>query len=255
MAQDFAPAHAITFRHKLFSTARLIYRNTTTDNPLVWSWWRGRQHPAADLEGPYYVTGSPERRLEDGRVILANAAELMEDTPFLLVLHIRGPSGEPVKNTEFDWWQANGKGVYNNVTYNLRGKFQSDEHGDVEILSIIPGKYGPEKYIRAGHFHFIVSDPANKHRPLTTQQYVCRANDSAEMDADFLNFVRSRRPGNMLQSWAASDEKCMELPPLSPEKREMVTKVAWWNTKMAELNVNATVVAGAETTIKLNAYA
>ena len=97
---------------------------------------------------------------------------------------MRGPKGEAIKNARFDWWQASTAGDYFFSTYNLRGKFQTDENGDVEVLTVTPGKYGPEEHKRAGHFHFILKAPSGKYKSLTSQMYVCRANDPKEMNSD-----------------------------------------------------------------------
>ena len=56
--------------------------------------------------------------------------------------------------------------------------------GDVEVLTVTPGTYGPEENVRAGHFHAIISDPTRTWRSLTTQMYVCRGNDVEEMKPD-----------------------------------------------------------------------
>ncbi|KAI0340607.1 aromatic compound dioxygenase [Trametopsis cervina] len=203
-------------------------------------------------DGPYYLIGAPQREFEDGKIILASGEELQKNSPLLLTLHIRGPSGEPVKNAQFDWWQADTAGVYSTSTYMLRGKFKTNEQGDIEILTVVPGKYGPADHRRAGHMHLILTDPDGKFSELTTQLYVCRGNDSSEMNTDFLNFIRSTRPSNMLHCWTTKED-FMDLPKLSSDDAGMLEIIKWWNTTLAELGVNAAVIAGAEAEIRMNA--
>jgi len=64
---------------KLISSVRLAFTSVTTQNPLIWSWWKGSQNPLADMEGPYYLIGAPDRQYEEGKVILANASELIRE--------------------------------------------------------------------------------------------------------------------------------------------------------------------------------
>lgn len=104
--------------------------------------------------------------------------------PFLLTLMVQDQGGKPIANAEVDWWQADTAGDYYFSTYALRGKFKTDAGGKAEILSVSPGKYGPPGGIRAGHFHAIITPPGRKQRSLTTQMYVCRANDPVELESD-----------------------------------------------------------------------
>ena len=97
---------------------------------------------------------------------------------------MQDPSGNPLSNTLIDWWQADTTGNYYFSTYALRGKFVTDADGKAEVLTVAPGKYGPPEHLRAGHFHAILTPPSRKYRQLTTQMYVCRANDPAELDTD-----------------------------------------------------------------------
>lgn len=108
----------------------------------------------------------------------------VEFKPFLFKLTIQDPKGEPIRGANIDLWQATTAGEYFFRTYRLRGQFTTDENGKVEILTIIPGKYGPPKLQRAGHFHIIINDPNGRFDQLTTQVYVCHANQSSEMESD-----------------------------------------------------------------------
>lgn len=45
----------------------------------------------------------------------------------------------------------------------------------------------------------------------------------------------------------------MELPPLSPDNSDVRTRCDWWNARLVEWGVDASIVAGAEAEIRLNA--
>lgn len=45
----------------------------------------------------------------------------------------------------------------------------------------------------------------------------------------------------------------MDLPKLSSDDAGMLERIKWWNTTLAELGVNAAVIAGAEAEIRMNA--
>lgn len=57
-------------------------------------------------------------------------------------------------------------------------------NGRAEVLSVSPGEYGPPGHTRAGHFHAIITAPGRKLQPLTTQMYVCHANDTVDLQTD-----------------------------------------------------------------------
>jgi protocatechuate 3,4-dioxygenase beta subunit len=59
----------------------------------------------------------------------------------------------------------------------------TDSNGFFEVLSVTPGGY----LGRAGHFHIIITpgpEDGMKYEPLTTQAYVCTANNKYEMNTD-----------------------------------------------------------------------
>ena len=61
---------------------------------------------------------------------------------------------------------------------------KTDENGNIEVLTVVPGAYGMQAVKRAGHVHLIISDEAGKWQSITTQQYVCADNDSEFMKTD-----------------------------------------------------------------------
>lgn len=82
-----------------------------------------------------------------------------------------------------EWWQASTDGNYAYSSYNLRGNFHTDAEGRVEILTIMPGAYGPVTHIRAGHFHLMITG-GPKCDEFTTQMYVCAQNNKDLMNSD-----------------------------------------------------------------------
>src|SRR5262245_32194872 len=94
----------------------------------------------------------------------------------------------PLPNTLIEVWQANKAGLYDTdkpgnfterVDFHLRGMMLTDQHGNYEFESIMPGRYpvppnlpGLEKYaglMRPAHIHFRVLE--SLHIPITTQLY------------------------------------------------------------------------------------
>ncbi|KAJ3556507.1 hypothetical protein NM688_g1990 [Phlebia brevispora] len=251
----FAPYVPVALPLRGLSMAHAAWVTFITDNPLTWWWCQGRRNPQADMEGPLYIYAAPNRQLEDGKAVLATVEELKEYAPFLMSLTILAPDGKPVPNARIEWWQATPAGVYAYSSYSLRGTFTTDAQGRIEILTVTPGAYGPLQYLRAGHFHMII-DGGSQYERLTTQLYVCPANDKQGMMKDFLNYMRAPRFGNLLQVWsiptASGGKTDMNFPQLARDP-ETEKRVEWWNAKMAERSTDKLeVIAGAETKIVLN---
>ena len=98
-------------------------------------------------------------------------------------LAVLSPDGKPVPNVKIDWWQADSNGVYAYRNYTLRGYFTTDAEGRADILTVAPGEYGSLNLNRAGHFHLAI-DGGSKNELLTTQFYVCPANNKDHMKSD-----------------------------------------------------------------------
>lgn len=131
--------------------------------------------------------------------------------PYLLTIHVQAPSGKPLPYAKIDFWQATSDGWYYGATYRLRGVFHADADGKCEILGVIPGAYGFGKVneddgslLRAGHFHLSISTPEDTKEKnlemLTTQLYVCRKNNSKDMDKDLYVIRQFPRPDQLLMS-------------------------------------------------------
>ncbi len=109
-------------------------------------------------EGPYYKKGSPERIniVEDGTI----------GEKLIVEGRVITTKGEPVGKAWLDFWQADGKGEYDNVSYNLRGHQYTDENGGYRLETVIPAMYGN----RTPHIHLKLRAKTNS-RILTTQLF------------------------------------------------------------------------------------
>ena len=134
-----------------------------------------------DIIGPFYRFGAPFQTK------LATPSEPGER----LIIAGKVYSSDcrsPLPNTLIEVWQANQAGLYDtgkpgNFTeggdFNLRGMMLTDQQGNYEFETIMPGRYpvppnlpGLEQYAgltRPAHIHFRVSE--SLHVPLTTQLY------------------------------------------------------------------------------------
>jgi catechol 1,2-dioxygenase len=134
-----------------------------------------------DIIGPYYRFGAPfQTKLagpnEPGERLVIAGKVLSSDCRTRL------------PNTLIEIWQANNAGQYDTdkpgnfterVDFHLRGMMLTDQQGNYEFETIMPGRYpvppnlpGLEKYAgltRPAHIHFRVSE--SLHVPLTTQLY------------------------------------------------------------------------------------
>jgi len=108
-------------------------------------------------EGPYFTPSSPERTslLEPD----------MAGTKIVVSGSVLARTCQPVAGALIDVWQADDRGEYDNVGYQLRGHQFTDEQGRYVLETVIPGLYPG----RTRHFHLKVQAP---NRPiLTTQLY------------------------------------------------------------------------------------
>ena len=134
-----------------------------------------------DILGPFYRFGAPfQTKLagpdETGKRLIMNGKVYSSDCR------------SPLPNTLIEVWQANKAGRYDTdkpgnfterVDFHLRGMMLTDQQGNYEFETIMPGRYpippnlpGLEKYAgltRPAHIHFRVSE--SLHVPLTTQLY------------------------------------------------------------------------------------
>lgn len=134
-----------------------------------------------DILGPFYRFGAPFQSQ------LAGADE-PGDRVMLTGTVLSADCQTPVPGALIEVWQANSAGLYDTMkpgnfteaaAFHLRGMLYTNEKGQYEIETIMPGRYpippglpGLEKYAgltRPAHIHFRVLD--SLHVPVTTQLY------------------------------------------------------------------------------------
>jgi protocatechuate 3,4-dioxygenase beta subunit len=121
-------------------------------------------------EGPYYKPGSPEKTqlYETG----------IAGDKLTLTGYVTGSNGQPVAHAWLDFWQADGKGVYDNTGFKLRGHQFTDSSGKYSVETVVPGDY----IGRTPHIHVKVR--ANDQSPVFTTQLFIPG--FASNQADFL---------------------------------------------------------------------
>jgi protocatechuate 3,4-dioxygenase beta subunit len=111
----------------------------------------------AQTDGPYYRTGSPERR---------SLIEFDQSgTRLLLSGYVVGLDCQAIPGAWLDFWQADASGRYDNAGYRLRGQQYADSSGHYQLETILPGEYPG----RTPHIHVKVRAPGGP--VLTTQLY------------------------------------------------------------------------------------
>jgi protocatechuate 3,4-dioxygenase beta subunit len=96
-------------------------------------------------EGPYYKANPPQN------AALRTAG--VAGTPLTLTGYVVSKSCQPIANAKLDFWQADGKGSYDNSGYTLRGWQLTDANGAYRLETVIPGLYPG----RTEHIHFKVT--------------------------------------------------------------------------------------------------
>jgi protocatechuate 3,4-dioxygenase beta subunit len=115
----------------------------------------------AQTEGPYYTPRTPERTslVEAGIVGI----------PLVVIGRVLTPDCQPIPGAVLDFWQADGRGEYDNDGYRLRGHQFTDQHGQFRLETIKPGAYGNMMFRRTPHIHVKIQGPNTP--LLTTQLY------------------------------------------------------------------------------------
>ena len=88
---------------------------------------------AALTEGPYWKAGSPTRRT----IRTAGTS----GTPLRLTGRVVDTACRPIARATIDVWQADGKGVYDNAGYRLRGRQKTRADGTWTLNTVVPGLY------------------------------------------------------------------------------------------------------------------
>jgi protocatechuate 3,4-dioxygenase beta subunit len=107
-------------------------------------------------EGPYYKTGSPERR--------SIAEPGTAGSRLILEGRVLDTAGKPIAHAWVDFWHADGRGIYDNVGFNLRGHQYTDKDGRYHLETVRPYEY----MMRAAHVHVKVR--AAPKSPILTSQ-------------------------------------------------------------------------------------
>jgi protocatechuate 3,4-dioxygenase beta subunit len=108
-------------------------------------------------EGPYFTTNSPEKT--------NFRADVTSGEKLLLTGTVVSTRCVPVRRAKVDFWHCDGRGVYDNDGYKLRGHQFTDSNGVWKLDTILPGIYTG----RTRHIHVKVQAP---NKPvLTTQLY------------------------------------------------------------------------------------
>jgi protocatechuate 3,4-dioxygenase beta subunit len=115
----------------------------------------------AEIEGPFYTPGTPERR-----VLTAPGSR---QTRFRLVGRVLTPDCRPLPGAVLDFWQADASGEYDNSGFRLRGHQYTDESGAFQLETVMPGAYRTVGLTRTPHIHVKAQGPGT--RLLTTQLY------------------------------------------------------------------------------------
>ncbi|OJT15500.1 Catechol 1,2-dioxygenase [Trametes pubescens] len=253
---DWAPSTGVSLFTRVYSALRSSYVMFVVDNPLSWTFGFRGQNAQDDVEGPYYIPGSPYKQIEDGKAVMASTEYLKKYGPFLFLFDVKDAKGDPVPNATLDWWQADSDGGYYFRSWTLRGKVTTDAHGRAEVLSVNPGEYGiPLMGKRSGHVHLNISGSAGKHRFMTTQVYVCEGNRSEGVQKDMANFMRAPRAGNLATCWslpaANGGQRFGDFPQLPKADTETAKRIDWWNAKLKERGVEREVLAVGQKDFKL----
>jgi Dioxygenase len=117
----------------------------------------GREATAEQTEGPYYKAGAPRRRslLDSG----------VSGTRLVIRGRVLSTACRPLRGARLDFWQADGKGEYDNTGYRLRGYQLTGPGGGYRLETVAPARYEA----RTRHIHVKVTRRGGE--TLTTQLY------------------------------------------------------------------------------------
>jgi protocatechuate 3,4-dioxygenase beta subunit len=108
-------------------------------------------------EGPYFKPRSPLRR----SIVPRGAG----GTALTVTGRVLTTSAKPVAHALLDFWQADGRGVYDNSGFRFRGHQFTDAQGKYKLLTVVPGIYPG----RTKHIHVKAQRPRGS--VLTTQLF------------------------------------------------------------------------------------
>lgn len=168
----------------------------------------GQTETTANLLGPFWRMDSP--RTENGGSIVRSPTP----GPALFVTaRVKDQKGNPVVGAEVDVWHSSTEGLYENqdptqADMNLRGKFLTDDTGEISFRSILPAGYpipidGPvgdllraqgRHNMRPAHLHFLIFKEGYKTH--ISQVYVP---DDPHIDTDVQFGVTKALLGNFIR--------------------------------------------------------
>lgn len=144
-------------------------------------------------EGPYYKASSPERTnfLEEG----------IQGESIAISGYVLNTDCEPIPVAWLDFWQADERGVYDNVGFRLRGHQFTNQDGRYRLTTVIPKEYSG----RTPHIHvklrrseqspilttqlFFPDKSGNQTDSIFNQELVMKVEDKSEGIVGNLNFV------------------------------------------------------------------
>jgi protocatechuate 3,4-dioxygenase beta subunit len=110
-----------------------------------------------EIDGPYFRLGAPPR---------SNLLEPGDKPELVLSGRVLNEKGRPIPHAIVNVWSSDSVGNYDMVGYKYTGYVFTDEDGQYEFTTIIPGCYHPRD---AKHIHVKVQGVSS---PLTTQLYI-----------------------------------------------------------------------------------
>lgn len=137
------------------------------------------------IEGPFYISNTPERRVlrEPG----------IPGSPLLLAGRVLTPDCRPVAGAVLDFWSCDGAGVYDNEGFKLRGHQFTDASGAYRLETVKPSGYKQYGLHRTPHIHVKVQGRGT--RLLTTQLFFpgepLNAQDYLVRDSLMIDLARS----------------------------------------------------------------
>ncbi len=181
MSKDLIPKVTLAGSRRTFLYRGAVLLGGTLLGGPALAVGQGCRPTESEILGPFYRFGAPFRSRLAG-------PEEPGDRLVLTGTVLSSDCRTPLTGALIEVWQANHAGVYDTnkpgnftdaTTFQLRGMLYTNEKGQYEIDTILPGRYpvppnlpGLEKYAgltRPAHIHFRVIE--SLHVPVTTQLY------------------------------------------------------------------------------------
>jgi protocatechuate 3,4-dioxygenase beta subunit len=146
----------------------------------------GDEEPTkSSIEGPFYTPNTPER------TVLREADTV--GTPLVLEGRVLSPDCAPIAGAVLDFWSCDGRGLYDNEGFKLRGHQFTDAAGVYRVETVKPSDYKQYGIHRTPHVHVKVQGPRTD--LLTTQLFFpgepLNAGDALFQESLLLNVVKS----------------------------------------------------------------